>query len=117
MISTKFLDDNNIDLVAHDAIPYVSSGSTDIYSEVKRLGKFLETKRTDGIATSDLIKRIIKNREEFLCFLIRQGYSRKELKITMFYELKLRFKNLFRCGGPCTRRNKDFHHVPADFFK
>lgn len=32
----------------------------DVYSFVKKLGKFKETQRTDGVSTSDLILRIIK---------------------------------------------------------
>jgi choline-phosphate cytidylyltransferase len=31
-----------------------------VYGFVKKLGKFKETKRTEGVSTSDLILRIIK---------------------------------------------------------
>jgi hypothetical protein len=31
-----------------------------VYGFVKQLGKFKETKRTEGVSTSDLILRIIK---------------------------------------------------------
>jgi choline-phosphate cytidylyltransferase len=32
-----------------------------VYEPVKRLGRFLETQRTEGISTSDLILRILKD--------------------------------------------------------
>lgn len=36
------------------------SAADDVYGFVKKLGKFKETKRTEGVSTSDLILRIIK---------------------------------------------------------
>lgn len=62
VITKEFLDDHAIDYVAHDALPYAdTSGQTDdVYGMVKKLGRFKETKRTEGVSTSDLILRIIK---------------------------------------------------------
>ncbi|WFD29558.1 choline-phosphate cytidylyltransferase [Malassezia sp. CBS 17886] len=54
-----------IDYVAHDELPYAltssgsSHGSGDLYDWLKGAGKFLPTRRTDGISTSDLMKRIV----------------------------------------------------------
>ncbi len=45
--------------MAHDAIPYVTEDIEDVYAFVKKLGKFKETKRTEGISTSDIIMRIL----------------------------------------------------------
>lgn len=61
IITPEFLDEHKIDFVAHDAIPYVSAGSEDVYAFVKKSGMFLETQRTEGISTSDLIVAIIKS--------------------------------------------------------
>lgn len=101
VITKDFLDEKQIDYVAHDAIPYNSAGSGDIYTEVKKMGKFFETKRTEGVSTSDLIVRIIKNRDQFYEQLINEGYSRKELNLCWGKYLIVRFrqigKNIFGC--------------------
>ena len=60
-ISLDFLEKHNIQYVAHDAIPYVAGGTGDIYGPIKAAGKFKETQRTEGISTSDIILRIIKD--------------------------------------------------------
>ena len=51
----QFLDENNIDYVAHDADPYVSADSDDIYAFVKAQGRFIATQRTDGVSTTGLL--------------------------------------------------------------
>ncbi|KAJ3536574.1 hypothetical protein NM688_g6818 [Phlebia brevispora] len=48
-----------IDYVAHDADPYGSAGHDDVYSFCKMQGKFLPTRRTPGISTSDLLARLV----------------------------------------------------------
>ena len=55
-------------------LPYTNG--EDIYSEIKKMGKFLETQRTEGISTSDLILNIIRERENFKLYLLRSGFSR-----------------------------------------
>jgi len=61
VVNDEFLAKHNIDYVCHDALPYAdTSGQADdgdVYSHLKRNGKFLETQRTDGISTSDIINR------------------------------------------------------------
>ena len=51
MIDQEFLDRHRIDYVAHDEMPYEGSqpGQSDIYRFIKDLGKFLPTRRTDGV--------------------------------------------------------------------
>eukprot|EP00191_Tetraselmis_sp_GSL018_P019396 CAMPEP_0177580460 /NCGR_PEP_ID=MMETSP0419_2-20121207/1571_1 /TAXON_ID=582737 /ORGANISM="Tetraselmis sp., Strain GSL018" /LENGTH=226 /DNA_ID=CAMNT_0019069327 /DNA_START=87 /DNA_END=768 /DNA_ORIENTATION=- len=68
VVTQEFLDQHNIHYVAHDALPYsdATGQGTDVYEFVKRMGRFKETKRTDGISTSDIILRIIKNYNEFV---------------------------------------------------
>ncbi len=50
-----------IDFICHDALPYGDasgqSSSGDVYARIKREGRFVETQRTDGISTSDIITR------------------------------------------------------------
>ena len=55
IITEQFMDHYSIDLVCHDPKP---TSDFDEYSVPKKLGKYYETYRTEGISTSDIIKRI-----------------------------------------------------------
>lgn len=43
-----------------DEEPYVSLTSSDVYAYAKSVGKFLPTRRTSGISTSELLSRIVE---------------------------------------------------------
>ncbi|XP_027329769.1 choline-phosphate cytidylyltransferase 2-like isoform X3 [Abrus precatorius] len=87
----EFLDKHNIDYVAHDSLPYAdaSGAANDVYEFVKSVGRFKETKRTEGISTSDIIMRIVKDYNQYVLRNLDRGYSRKELGIS-FDEKRLR---------------------------
>merc|ERR1711915_991560 len=53
VITKEFLDKHQIDFVAHDALPYAdaSGAGNDVYEYIKSIGKFKETKRTEGVST------------------------------------------------------------------
>lgn len=58
-VDADFIEKHKIDYVAHDEEPYVSLDSSDVYSYAKSQGKFLPTRRTDGVSTSELLQRIV----------------------------------------------------------
>lgn len=62
VIDQAFLDLHEVDYVAHDEAPYEGSspGQSDIYRFCKDQGRFLPTRRTDGVSTSELLQRIVE---------------------------------------------------------
>ena len=53
-----------------------------LFYQVKKLGKFKETKRTEGISTSDIIMRIVKDYNEYVMRNLARGYSRNDLGVS-----------------------------------
>ncbi|KAI9019229.1 hypothetical protein CLU79DRAFT_759303 [Phycomyces nitens] len=92
VITQEFLDEYRIDYVSHDAEPYVSLESGDVYCFVKTQGKFLPTRRTDGISTSDLITRIVRDYDAYLRRNLERGVSAKELNISFLKEQEIKTK-------------------------
>jgi glycerol-3-phosphate cytidylyltransferase-like family protein len=81
-VNQEFVDKYQIDYVAHDAEPYQSTESGDVYAFAKAQGRFLPTQRTDGISTSDLITRIVRDYDAYLRRNLERGVSAKELNIS-----------------------------------
>jgi choline-phosphate cytidylyltransferase len=92
VITQEFLDKHKIDYVAHDSLPYAdaSGAGKDVYEFVKAAGKFKETQRTDGISTSDIIMRIVKDYNQYVMRNLDRGYSRKDLGVSFVKEKRLR---------------------------
>lgn len=93
VITAEFLEKYKIDFVAHDAVPYTdTSGASDdggdVYALVKRMGKFLETQRTEGISTSDLIVQIIRDYDEYVMRNLDRGYTKESLNVGKTWELR-----------------------------
>jgi choline-phosphate cytidylyltransferase len=92
-LNDEFLQKHKIDLVAHDDIPYATNDQEDIYEPLKKKGKFLATERTDGISTSDLICRIVRDYDVYVRRNLQRGYSAHELNVGFFKEKSLRIRN------------------------
>ncbi|KAG0267215.1 choline-phosphate cytidylyltransferase [Actinomortierella ambigua] len=92
VINQAFLDKHQIDYVAHDDIPYKSVEADDVYAFVKSQGRFLPTQRTDGVSTSDLITRIVKDYDQYLRRNLERGVTAKELGIGFFKEQEVKLK-------------------------
>lgn len=48
-LTDEYLNENKIDFIAHDDIPYTSNNSQDIYARFKERGMFVATDRTEGM--------------------------------------------------------------------
>lgn len=50
--------------------------------QVKKVGRFKETMRTEGISTSDIIMRIVKDYNQYVMRNLDRGYSREDLGVS-----------------------------------
>lgn len=91
-VTPAFLDEHDIDYVAHDDLPYASADSDDIYMPIKAQGKFLTTQRTEGISTSDIITKIIRDYDKYLMRNFARGASRQELNVSWLKKNELDLK-------------------------
>lgn len=116
-VTPEFLKKHNIDYVAHDDLPYASLGLADIYEPIKRQGKFLTTQRTEGISTSDIITKIIRDYDKYLMRNFARGATRKDLNVSWLKKNELDFKkhvNDFRTYWMKNRIN--FNNVLKDLY-
>ena len=96
VIKIPFLLENNIHYVAHDDLPYGSVGQEDIYAEIKRHGMFKATQRTEGISTSDIILRIIRDYDLYVTRSLERGYGQKDIGVSRTRAMRIKMKNKFK---------------------
>lgn len=92
IINREFLNKHKIDFVAHDDIPYSSEDCEDVYEFVKKEGKFLPTQRTEGVSTSDIITRIVRDYDQYVRRNLERGVSPKDLNLGFLKEKELHVK-------------------------
>jgi choline-phosphate cytidylyltransferase len=66
----------------------------DCYAFVKKLGKFKATKRTEGVSTTDVVGKILKNRSMYIERNLNRGAKPSDLGLSLplywFYKLKIK---------------------------
>jgi choline-phosphate cytidylyltransferase len=89
--TVEFLDRIGAHYLAHDPEPYPMGDIADLYGDIKDKGRFLPTKRTDGISTSDIMMRIIRGYDEYVERNVKKGAKPEDLNISLnkFREVKL----------------------------
>ncbi|RGP72324.1 choline-phosphate cytidylyltransferase [Fusarium sporotrichioides] len=92
VVTPEFLDANKLDYVAHDDLPYGADEGDDIYQPIKAAGKFLVTQRTEGVSTTGLITRIVRDYEKYIARQFKRGTSRQELNVSWLKKNELDLK-------------------------
>lgn len=89
-LTDDFLEKNQIDFVAHDDEPYTLGSAEDVYKSIKEKGMFMATQRTDGISTSDIITRIVKDYDLYIRRNLKRGYNRHDLNVGPLHASRLK---------------------------
>src|SRR6201996_2684602 len=88
-----FMERHAIDYVAHDDIPYGADEGDDIYAPIKRAGKFLVTQRTEGVSTTGIITKIVRDYDGYIARQLSRGASRQELNVSWLKKKEIGVKH------------------------
>ena len=101
--------------MAHDDAPYtIGSSAEDVYDFVKKRGMFVATQRTEGVSTSDIVARIVRDYDTYVRRNLARGYSRSvtdrdwscQIFIELFHNLRQELNVSFLKGQKYKLQNK-----------
>ncbi|KAI6710881.1 hypothetical protein JHW43_006612, partial [Diplocarpon mali] len=92
IVTPQFLEEHKLDYVAHDDLPYGADEGDDIYKPIKEAGKFLVTQRTEGVSTTGIITKIVRDYEKYIARQFKRGTSRQELNVSWLKKNELDLK-------------------------
>ena len=116
IVTPEFLEEHEIDYVAHDDLPYGADEGDDIYAPIKARGQFLVTQRTEGVSTTGIITkyvgyllvvvvftgfavtnhisdyRIVRDYDKYITRQLKRGTSRQELNVSWLKKNELDIK-------------------------
>ncbi|ESZ97380.1 phosphorylcholine transferase [Sclerotinia borealis F-4128] len=92
IVTPEFLAEKRIDYVAHDDLPYGADEGDDIYKSIKEQGKFLVTQRTEGVSTTGIITKIVRDYEKYIARQFKRGTTRQELNVSWLKKNELDLK-------------------------
>lgn len=95
-ITGTFLETHRIDYVCHDNVPYSCAHSADVYDSLKRSNKFIPTRRTFGISTTNIITKIVKDYDLFVRRQLEKGINADELNLSFFTKESINVKNTIK---------------------
>lgn len=93
VLDIEFLNNHNIDYVAHDEAPYAGAGTDDVYGFVKKIDKFILTKRGAKISTTSIITRIIRDHNLYVRRQLLRGINHKDLNVSFFTKRRIEIEN------------------------
>merc|ERR1719348_1072811 len=93
-LDMEFIRKHKIDFVAHDEAPYsLGAAGEDVYQFVKERGMFAATQRTEGVSTSDIVTRIVRDYDTYVRRNLARGYSRQDLNVSFLKGQKFKLQN------------------------
>lgn len=105
VVTEEFIAKHDIDYVAHDDLPYQSANHDDVYAYCKEAGKFLPTQRTDGVSTSDIITRIVKDYDVYVRRNLERGVDRRALGLSTIGVTGVRLRGMVKDREALVKRN------------
>ncbi len=93
IVTPEYMTKHGIDFVSHGEDLSVDEFGNDVYQHIKDMKRFLTIKRTEGISTTDLIMRIVRDYEQYVRRNLLRGYSRQEMNVGIIKAQQIKISN------------------------